>query len=207
MPQLERWHDEDLAAFIEAHRRAAADVAQDLAELLTSFGNRFYHDTLLKAGSDLDRLAKRFANDWSGTTASVLNSFPQTKIEGELLAGLAAIFTILANAKRGLEFEEAARKALNALKNKTKISVDGIGRSIPDILRDGVTEIKSGLEINNSIQLRVQAAYAKAIGVPFNLVVSPTTKRVSDSVKRRVFETGGTIQRFDPTTGTFAPFQ
>jgi hypothetical protein len=68
-------------------------------------------------------------------------------------------------------------------------------------------EIKSGLEINSSLQLRVQAAWARINRVPFNLVVSPTTKRVSQRIIREVVETGGTIQRFDPETGIFAPFQ
>jgi hypothetical protein len=96
---------------------------------------------------------------------------------------------------------------LSAAKNTTKINVEGLGRSVPDILLKGVTEIKSGLEIDNSVQLRVQAAYAKSTRVPFNLVVSPTTQRVSENVKREIRQSGGTIQRFDPATGTFTPFQ
>lgn len=207
MPELERWHDEDLASVIEAYRRTAADLAQDLAGVLTSFGNRFYQDSIVKAGSDLRRLAERFANDWREATASVLNSFPQTKVEGELFAGIAAAFTILANAARGLAFERAALQALQAAKNTNKISVEGLGRSVPDILLQGLTEIKSGLEIDNSLQLRIQAAYARATGVPFNLIVSPTTQRISDSVKELVSGTRGTIQRFDPVTSTFTPFQ
>jgi len=207
MPQVERGDDEDLAAFVEAHRRAAAGVAQDLADALTSFGKRFYQDSILKAGSDLRRLAERFTDDWGATTASVLNSFPQTKIEGELLAGIAAGFTILANAARGLTFERAVLQALQAAKNTNKISLEGLGRSVPDILLQGVTEIKSGLEIDNSLQLRIQAAYARATGVPFNLIVSPTTRRISDSVKELISGTRGTIQRFDPVTSTFTPFQ
>ena len=57
------------------------------------------------------------------------------------------------------------------------------------------------------IQLRVQVAYAKATGVPFSLIVSPTTQRISKVVTKAVEETGGTIQRFDPVTGTFTPFK
>jgi len=92
-------------------------------------------------------------------------------------------------------------------KNTSKIVVEGLGRSVPDILLKGITEIKSGLEINNSVQLRVQAAYAMARRVPFNLIVSTSTQRVSKEVQEAVSKTGGTIQRFDSATGAFTPFQ
>jgi Restriction endonuclease fold toxin 7 len=208
MTEAERRAEQELSQFIEEYRRAAADLTQELARALTRFGTRFYEDTILKAGSDLARLAERFANEPGETAESLAASFPQTRVEGEFLAGLAAVFaTLAANAERGLAFERAVRNALNAAKNTTKISVESLGRSVPDILRKGVTEIKSGLEIDNSLQLRIQATYAKSTGVPFNLVVSPTTQRVSQRVKNQVSLTGGTIQRFDPATGTFTPFQ
>jgi hypothetical protein len=211
MTEAERRAEQELSQFIEEYRRAAADLTQELARALTRFGTRFYEDTILKIGSDLTRLAERFANEPDETVDSLLASFPQTRVarvEGKFLAGLAAVFaTLAANAERGLEFERAVRNALNAAKNTTKISVEGLGRSVPDILRKGVTEIKSGLEIDNSRQLRIQAKHAKRTGVPFNLVVSPTTRRVSQSVQREISKTGGTIQRFDPATGIFTPFQ
>jgi Restriction endonuclease fold toxin 7 len=187
---------------------------EELASVIARFGNRLYHDSILKPGDDLARLAERFANDPGKTTFSVVDSFPQTRVQGEFLAGIAAVFTILANAVRGLEFERAVLNALNAArtatkieKNTTKIGAEGLGRSVPDILRKGITEIKSGMEIDDSVQLKVQAAYAKATGVPFNLVVSPSTRRVSQTVQQRVDGTGGTIQRFDPATGVFTPFK
>jgi dihydroxyacetone kinase len=208
MAEAERRAEQELSQFIEEYRRAAADLTQELARALTRFGTRFYEDTILKAGSDLARLAERLANEPVKTIDGVLNSFPQTRVERELLAGIAAVFaTLAANAKRGGEFERAARTALNAAKNTTKISAEGLGRSVPDILRKGVTEIKSGVEIDNSRQLRIQANHAKRTRVPFNLVVSPTTRRVSQSVKDEILKTGGTIQRFDPATGIFTPFQ
>ncbi len=166
------------------------------------------HD--LKIGDDLTRLTERFSEDPVKTTLSVLDGFPQTRIEGEFLANFAAVFTILANAKLGGDFEKAALSALNAArreaqinKNTTKIGVEGIGRSIPDILRDGVTEIKSGLEINYTRQLKIQEKHARSNKMPFSLIVSPTTQRISQKVK----ETGGTIQRFDPKTEAFTLFE
>jgi hypothetical protein len=206
--------EQALSRSIEDYRRATADQIEELANAIASFGNRIYQDSIVKAGDDLARLAERFADDPVKTTLSVLDSFPQTRVEGEFLASFAAVYTILANAARGGEFERAVLAALNAArqttkinKNTSKISVEGLGRSIPDVLLEGITEIKSGVEINNSVQLRVQAAYAEATRVPFNLVVSPTTERISQVVKDTVRKTGGTIQRFDPATGTFTPFQ
>jgi hypothetical protein len=73
-------------------------------------------------------------------------------------------------------------------------------------LKRGIREIKSGVEINNSIQLRVQAAYADLFRIPFSLIVGPATERISKSVIEAVTKTGGTIQRFDPVTGKFTPF-
>jgi hypothetical protein len=196
-----------LPSFVEAFREAATELGQSLADDVTQFGNRFYRDTILKAGSDLRRLAERFVDDAVGTTLSVLNSFPQARSEREFVAAFAAVFTILANAARGLAFERAVLDALNAAKNTKKISVEGVGRSVPDILLKGVTEIKSGLEIDNSLQLTVQAAYARAHRIPFNLVVSSTTRRVSEPVQTLVSETHGTIQRFDLETRVFSKFE
>jgi hypothetical protein len=207
MTAAERQHEQGLSQSVEWCQRAAADLTQELEQAVTRFGKRFYQDFILKAGSDLAQLAERFADDPGETAASLVDSFPQTRVEGELFAGFAAVFTILANAARGLEFELEVLKALQATKNRTKIGAKGVGRSIPDILNGGITEIKSGVEIDSSTQLRIQADWAKEHGMTFNLIVGPATRRISDSVKRLVFETGGTIQRFDPATGSFTPFQ
>jgi hypothetical protein len=206
MPELDRWHDEDLAPVMEAYRQAAGRVAQDVAEAIAKFGKDLYRDSILRAADDLRRLAEKFVDDPLGTTTWVLNGFPATRVEGELAATLAAVSAILANAARGLAFERAVIAALNAAKNKTKVGPKGQHQSIPDILNRGVTEIKSGLEIDDSVQLRVQAAHAKATGVPFNLVVSPTTKRVSKTIEDAVYQSGGEIQRFDPATRIFTSF-
>ena len=193
MTAAERQPDQELSPFIEECRRAAADLTQELARVATRFGTRVYEDTILKIGSDLALIAERFAHDPGETADSLLASFPQTRVEGELFAGFAAVFTILANAVRGGEFERDVLKALEAAKNKTKITVEGVGQSIPDILNKGITEIKSGVEIDSSPQLRTQSAYAlKSMEMPFNLIVGPATRRVSESVQRLVSDTGGT---------------
>jgi hypothetical protein len=97
--------------------------------------------------------------------------------------------------------------ALNAAKNTTIIRVPGIATgSIPDVLNAGLTEFKNAVEINNTLQLRIQTAYATLTGQPLNLVVSPATQRVSQSLQQAIAATGGTIQRFTPATGMFTPF-
>jgi hypothetical protein len=207
MTAAERQPDQELSRFIEECRRAAADLTQELARVATRFGTRVYEDTILKIGSDLALIAERFAHDPGETADSLLASFPQTRVEGEFFAGFAAVFTILANAVRGGEFERAVIKALGAEKNKTKITVEGVGRSIPDILDKGITEIKSGMEIDSSPQLRTQSAYARNIREPYNIMVGPATRRVSKSVQGLVSRTGGTVRRFDPATGSTKPFK
>ena len=206
--------EQALSRSIEDYRRATADEIEALVSTITTFGSRIYEDSILKARDDLARLAERLRNDPGETVLSILNSFPQTRVEGKLVGGLAAVLTILANAKRGLEFERAVLHALNGVsqttkitKNTSKIGVDGLGRSVPDVLHRGIKEIKSGVEINNTVQLKVQAAYARLFGMPFSLIVSPTTERISREVIRAAEKTGGTIQRFDPVTGTFTPFK
>lgn len=209
----ERLNKQELAQALEKHRRAAAEEVDALVRSIATFGNRIYEDSILKARDDLARLADRLRNDPVETAESIFNSFPATRVGGKAVGGLAAVLTILANARRGLEFEKAVLQALNGLesaarftKNTQKIGIDGLGRSIPDVLNRGIREIKSGVEINNTIQLRVQTAYAQLFGIPFSLIVSPSTKRISQDVVRAVSNTGGTIQRFDPVTGAFTPY-
>jgi hypothetical protein len=206
--------EQALSRAFEDHRHATAAQIEELVGTIATFGSRIYEDSILKAKDDLARLAERLRNDPGETVLSILNSFPQTRVEGKFVGGLAAVLTILANAKRGLEFERAVLHALNAAshptkinKNTSKIAVEGLGRSVPDVLQRGIREIKSGVEIDNSLQLKVQAAYAQLFRIPFSLIVSPATQRISKSVRDAVEMTGGTIQRFDPATGMFTPFK
>jgi hypothetical protein len=206
--------EKTLAQSIEDYRRAAAAGIEELERAVSSFGDRLYKDSILRARDEIAQHVDRFAEDPVGATLSVLNSFPQTRVEGEFVTSFAAVWTILANAARGLKFERAVFEALNAAqqatrinKNTTKVGVEGMGRSVPDVLHQGIREIKDVVEIDNSIQLRVQAAYARALGIPFSLIVSPSTKRISQPVREAVRRTGGTIQRFDPETGAFTPFK
>ena len=120
MTAAERQPEQETSRFIEECRRAAADLTQELARVATRFGTRVYEDTILKIGSDMALLAERFVDDPGETADGLLASFPQTRVEGEILAGFAAVFTILANAVRGGEFERAVLKALEAKKIRLK---------------------------------------------------------------------------------------
>jgi RHS repeat-associated protein len=145
-----------------------------------------------------------FAGGCSGTPQFLP---PVAAIEEAGAAAISAAARLAANAAAGLEFEQAGLQALNAAKNTTIISVPGISTgSIPDILSAGLTEFKNAVEINNTLQLRIQTAYATLTGQPLNLVVGPVTQRVSQSLQQAIAATGGTIQRFTPATGTFTSF-
>ncbi len=107
------------------------------------------------------------------------------------------------NYVRGNAFEEAGRSALQLSKNRELLHVPGISRgTIPDSLTRGVTEFKDRIKVTNTLQLRLQAAIAGIKGVPFNLVVSPRTTAISESVQQAVGRSGGTIHVFDPGTDT-----
>lgn len=92
--ELERQPEQELSRLVEEYRRIATDLSDQLASGIARFGDRFYRDTILKAKDDLTRLAERFASDPGKTTLGVLNSFPQTRVEGELFASIAAVLTI-----------------------------------------------------------------------------------------------------------------
>jgi hypothetical protein len=163
-------------------------------------------EALSRIPGGLARLRKEFKARPVDTISRVANSFPQTRVEGELARITSILATILANAPRGLAFEAAARQALQLAKNTRMVNVPGVGRSIPDSLTRGVTEIKNELRVHDRGQLRVHAAHAMSQNIPFNLVVSPTTWWISKEVEKAVSKSGGTILRFYPATGKFGPY-
>jgi RHS repeat-associated protein len=175
---------------------------------LQNFASNAYNAVLAQPVKDVSGFASDFQRAPLDTISKLLNSFPQTRVEGELAGSLAAGATILQNAARGSAFEAAGIAAIDAVKNTTLISVPGIARSsIPDVLLGvGITEFKNAIEVNYTVQMRIQATYASLTGQPLNLVVSPVTQRVSAPLQQAIAATGGTIQRFDPATGIFSSF-
>jgi hypothetical protein len=95
----------------------------------------------------------------------------------------AATPLILQNAARGSAFETAALNALGAAKNSTRVTVPGLGSSVPDVITAGaITEIKNVANLSFTQQLRIQATASQG---PFNLIVSPTTQSISRTVGKR----------------------
>lgn len=90
---------------------------------------------------------------------------------------------MLENAKRGREFEKAAKAALQAGKTRkvTGETLDGTLRNtIPDSFVDGMTEIKDVIELSYGVQLQAQIWFARnVLKKPYNLVVSPRTTSIS----------------------------
>jgi RHS repeat-associated protein len=113
--------------------------------------------------------------------------------------------SVLMNAARGLEFEASVIEALGATKNTIYVTVQGLGKSIPDLMCKGITEIKSGMKIYFTRQLQIQAAASEGEG-PFSLIVGPQTQSISGPLQSAVARSGGTIQVFDPLTGAFSPW-
>jgi hypothetical protein len=66
-----------------------------------------------------------------------------------------------------------------------------------------ITEIKSGMNLSYSPQLQIQAQTAESTGGSFNLIVGPNNQYISGPLQNAVFQSGGTIQVFDPATATF----
>jgi RHS repeat-associated protein len=123
------------------------------------------------------------------------------------LGGLAAEETplILQNAANGQAFESSVINALGATKNTASISVDGLGASIPDLIdaSGNTTEIKNVVNLSFTRQLQIQAQGTEG---SFNLIVSPRTQYISGPLQDAVQGSGGTIQVFNPATGTLTPW-
>ena len=119
--------------------------------------------------------------------------------------------------QRGRNFEAAAGAGLGLMRNTAKVvgtissrGVDKTIKVVPDFF-DGsrFTEVKDLLNLYNTEQLRAMTSAAKNYpggGRPLDLLVSPATQRLSKPLRDSIAETGGTITRFDPTTGLRTPY-
>jgi RHS repeat-associated protein len=114
---------------------------------------------------------------------------------------------IAENAAKGRAFEKAVIRTLDTVKNTKGVVVDGLGRSIPDIIGKSFTEIKNVKDLSFTRQLRIQALAAKDAEKSFNLVVSSGTTRISAELVEAVKASGGSIFVFDETAGTLTKLQ
>jgi len=118
---------------------------------------------------------------------------------------------VVSNGIRGRAFEAAVINALGgATGSKTLISGTTLAgdtiKSIPDML-DGkvLTEIKDVKNLSYSKQLQAQLNYAGSNGLSYRLIINMSTK-LTGPLENAVRAAGGTIQRFDVTSGTLHPY-
>lgn len=103
----------------------------------------------------------------------------------------------------GLQENHAVfRSQLNNAGSLRGFKPDAFGMSASRAVSQ-VLEVKDSLYVYASRQIRLEGAMAAELGVPFNLVVSPRTKRVSKRVWELVEKTGGSINRYNPTKNTW----
>ena len=124
----------------------AAIEAREGTGIIDAVKDFFKHQRDLLS-NDIDKIA----SDPVGRATSFLNTFPGTSLEGKISAGLGAAASglIARNALQGATFEGQVLAAIGAAKNRDLINVPGMTRSsIPDAIGIGITEIKSGLEVN-----------------------------------------------------------
>lgn len=105
----------------------------------------------------------------------------------------------------GRAFQTAFNSAFNAAENGMKFFTNA-GNTVPDLYAPGtgLGEIKAGQYVYNSTQIEAQIAAASEEGVPYYLVVSPTTA-VAGTTATAVAETGGQVVVFDAAAGTGLP--
>ena len=78
--------------------------------------------------------------------------------------------------------------------------------TIPDFnvnQRFGVLDAKNQIDITRTEQLRAQFNLAVDKKVPFGLVVSPRTKKISRPLQQDIKSTGGKIFEYNPQTNKF----
>jgi RHS repeat-associated protein len=152
--------------------------------------------------------ASGLAKVWAGVKlALAAGEFMPTPFaiaaEGEAAA-------IVANGARGRAFEASVIDALGATKNTSEfvegMTRGGMGRSLPDLMGGVITEIKDVKDITFVKQLQVQYDAATKAGVSWNLIISPNTQTISQSVVSRVARTGGTITVWDSVAQLFRPW-
>ena len=108
---------------------------------------------------------------------------------------------------QGLQFQGDALAARGVPANTTRISTtlpDGTPITvIPDGavggIRGTLIECKAVCNIKNSDQFRGYAA----TGQPIELIVSPQTQSISDTVINIIDRSGGSVRVYDSTTGKF----
>jgi hypothetical protein len=107
-----------------------------------------------------------------------------------------------AAAQRGRAFQSSFNSLFNLEENTTKLFTN-VGNTVPDLYVEDVAlaELKSGAYVYNTAQIEAQIAAATSEGVPYYLIVPPTTE-VAGTTSAAVAGTGGQVIIYDATAGT-----
>jgi YD repeat-containing protein len=145
-------------------------------------------------------------------------------VASDNVAPLTKAAILAANAAKGRAFEEAGIRGILSHvglgKNATAVTRNGVTTILDSAGRPaGLVEFKDVAYLTKSKQLTAQLAEARATGQPYNLVVSPTTQRISgplvrqiERVNRQILRenpgnvTSGGIFRYDPATDVLTPY-
>lgn len=136
-------------------------------------------------------------------TLGVLQLLEGDNIGASISLGAAALGTIgdagairlAANYTRGVAYESDALQAFGLVKD-TEFVFNAAGKSaIPDsITAAAYWEVKSGVYVYNSTQLRIMVEAAQMNGLPLNLILPPLS-RVSQQAQNAIRNIGGQIFR------------
>jgi RHS repeat-associated protein len=150
---------------------------------LRNFATSGYNAVLAQPVNDITQFASDLRRAPLDTLSRLLNSFPQTKVEGEFVAGVAAGVSVLQNFARGAASEARVLQDLGLTRN-TQSVITAEGRSVPDALTDSISvEIKDSAYVYRSRQVRIQTEAARASGRQ-SVLVTGTDTEVSGPASR-----------------------
>lgn len=110
-----------------------------------------------------------------------------------------------ANNARGNAFEQEVRAELKAPlgPGSKPESIDGFIPDLPVGKKYGVTDVKNVVDLSNSPQLRSFHKHALENELPFNSIIGPRTRSISEPLLDNIRQTGGKVIRYDPVTRQF----
>lgn len=82
-------------------------------------------------------------------------------------------------------------------KGSKPVSINGFVPDLPVGGQYGVTDIKNVKYLTNSDQLRAFYQYAASNEMPFNIIISPKTQSVSNTVLDQIRNTNGKLFEFN----------
>lgn len=158
----------------------AADKVSDAAKTINKVDNVHDASKTADAAGDAQKIANKSA------------------VEDVAKAGQDASEKITESGARGRNFEKVVSEQTGNIKN-TELLKTSEGVSIPDSIKGSrFTEIKDVKSLSLDKQFRSHLKGAADYGVPFDLIVSPRTKYISNPLQEAIKKSGGSISVFDP---------